>query len=97
MTLWLHPGARKDPWEAAEFYREERDASLSHAFLDEFERAVNLLLAHPSLGQPWRAQKRRFVLRSFPYSVIYTTSGSELRVYAVAHHSRHPGYWRGRS
>jgi len=35
-------------------------------------------------------------LTRFPYSLIYTESGDEIRILAVAHHSRRPGYWRGR-
>jgi hypothetical protein len=35
-------------------------------------------------------------MRRFPYSLIYTVIGDEVRILAVAHHSRRPGYWRGR-
>lgn len=64
--------------------------------LAEFERSVELLLQHPGLGTLWRQGKRRFVMNRFRYSVIYTVSSEEIRILAVAHHSRRPGYWRGR-
>jgi len=35
-------------------------------------------------------------LRRFPYSIIYYTKAEELRVVALAHHSRKPEYWTGR-
>jgi hypothetical protein len=35
-------------------------------------------------------------MKHFPYSVIYTVAGDEIQVLAVAHHSRHAGYWRKR-
>lgn len=36
-------------------------------------------------------------LRRFPYSVIYYIRAEELRVVALAHHRRKPGYWSGRN
>ncbi|MBI3775205.1 MAG: hypothetical protein HY273_06575 [Gammaproteobacteria bacterium] len=44
----------------------------------------------------WRNGKRRYVMQRFPYSLIYTVSSEEIRILAVAHHSRRPGYWQGR-
>ena len=35
-------------------------------------------------------------MKHFPYSLVYTVSGDEIRILAVAHHSRRPGYWTGR-
>jgi plasmid stabilization system protein ParE len=92
----LHPEARKDLREAADFYREHADVALSQALLAEFERCVTLLLRHPDFGSKWRYGKRRLLMRRFPYGVVYDVVGDELRILAVAHHSRRPGYWRGR-
>jgi hypothetical protein len=36
-------------------------------------------------------------MRRFPYSLIYAALVDEIRILAVAHHSRRPGYWRDRS
>ena len=97
MKYWLHPGAAEDLREAAEQYRERAGSSLSQSLFTEFERSVNILLEHPRLGALWRHGKRRYVLRRFPYSIVYTVVSEEIRVLAVAHHSRRPGYWRRRS
>jgi toxin ParE1/3/4 len=86
-------------WELSEGagrYAEEGSAALGLAFVDEFERALDLLCAYPQLGTLWRRGRRRFPLRRFPYSIIYYIKGEELRVIAVAHHRRRPGYWAGR-
>lgn len=96
MNYWLHPEAQEDLREAAEFYREQAGTALSQSFLAEFERSVGLLLQHPGLGAIWRHGKRRLVTRRFPYSVIYTVVGDQVRILAVAHQSRRPSYWRGR-
>ena len=42
------------------------------------------------------ARPTSFRLRRFPFSLIYTVMGDQLRILAVAHHSRRPGYWRNR-
>ena len=96
MKYWLHPEAENDLRNAAEFYRKHADAALSQALLAEFEHAMRLLLEHPRLGAQWRNNMRRYVMRRFPYSVIYSISGDEMRILAVAHHSRRPGFWRNR-
>ncbi len=96
MNYWLHPEAQDDLREAAEFYREKAGTALSQSLLREFEHAVDLLLAHPGLGAIWRYGKRRLVMRRFRYALIYTVVGDQIRILAVAHHSRRPGYWRGR-
>lgn len=74
MNHWLHPEAQEDRREAAEFYREKSDAALSLALLVEFERSVDLLLTHPSLGRIWRHGKRRLLMKRIRYALIVTPS-----------------------
>ena len=96
MNYWLHPEALQDLREAAEFYRETAGVPLAQAMLAEFELSVSRLTQHPGMGHIWRNGRRRFVMKRFPYGVIYSIHGDQLRILAVAHHSRRPGYWRGR-
>jgi toxin ParE1/3/4 len=97
MIYSLHPEAEADLRDAAEFYRERAGNSLSQSLLAEFEQSVNILLQHPGLGSPWRGRRwRQYLMKRFPYSLIYTVSAEAIYILAVAHHSRWPGYWRGR-
>jgi len=89
--------AEQELVEGAQFYAREANEELGHAFISEFERSVTLLREQPRLGAVWRGPVRRLPLRRFPYSIIYYLSESEIRVLAVAHQSRKPGFWRGRS
>jgi toxin ParE1/3/4 len=93
MKYSLHPESERDLREAAEYYKERAGIALSRAFFTEFERSIQLLLQHPLLGVPWPHGKRRLVMKHFPYSVIYIVTSEEIRVLAVAHHNRRPGYW----
>jgi toxin ParE1/3/4 len=97
MNYSLHPDALGDLQDGASFYREQAGTSLSRSFLGEFEQSINKLLLHPALGSPWRGRgRRRYLMKHFPYSLVYTVSGEDIRILAVAHHSRRPGYWAGR-
>lgn len=96
MRVSLHPEAVEDLREAAIFYRERAGSGLSRSLVDEFERSLKALRAHPGIGGVWRGEMRRFAMKRFPYSLVYMTSDDEIRILAVAHHSRRPGYWRGR-
>jgi hypothetical protein len=35
-------------------------------------------------------------MKHFPFALIYAAAGDQLRILAVAHHSRRPGYGRKR-
>lgn len=96
MKYSFHPEAESDLREAAGYYRDRAGPSLAQSLLTEFERSVQLLMQHPRLGALWLHGKRRFVMKHFPYSVIYTLTADEIQILAVAHHSRRPGYWRKR-
>ena len=39
--------------------------------------------------------RRRAVTR-FPYHVVYLEMASHIRILAIAHDRRRPGYWKGR-
>lgn len=97
MKLSLASEAEQDLVEGARFYAHEANHELGHAFISEFERSAALLLKQPHLGSVWRGFVRRLPMRRFPYSLIYYLRGSEVRVLAIAHQRRKPGFWHDRS
>jgi toxin ParE1/3/4 len=96
VNLVIVPPALAELHDATAFYAESANVELALAFVAEFERTVNALLVNPNLGAVFRGNSRRYLLRRFPYGVIYQITSEELRVVAVAHHRRRPGYWAGR-
>jgi toxin ParE1/3/4 len=96
VNLVIVPAALAELHDAAGFYTASANLELSLAFVAEFERGVNAILANPKVGAVFRGTRRRYMFRRFPYSVIYQISPDELRVIAVAHQRRRPGYWAGR-
>ena len=96
MIASVSPEADQELTEGALFYAREGNAEVAFAFITEYERVLELLCAHPELGAPWRTGRRRFPVRKFPYSIVYYLRGEEIRVIALAHHRRKPGYWAAR-
>jgi plasmid stabilization system protein ParE len=94
VKLFIAPAALAELQAAAAFYVSSANVQLGRAFLAEFERKVNLVAATPDLGTLIRGSLRRIPLRRFPYNLIYQTKSDEMRVLAVAHQRRRPGYWK---
>jgi plasmid stabilization system protein ParE len=97
VKLSLTPAAEQDLVEGALFYARAATARLGQAFISEFERSAGLLIEQPGLGAIWRGTIRRLPLRRFPYNIIYDLKPSEIRVLAIAHQRRKPGFWQGRT
>ena len=93
MIVSISPEAERELVDGALFYAEQEDPALGLAFIAEFERALEILREHPNLAAPWRATTRRFPLRRFPYFVLRVVEGTELRIIALVHQRRRPGYW----
>lgn len=95
MRYEFHPEAERELNEAA--LRYESDVpGLGRHFGDEVERVVNLVLEYPEMGAWVDESLRHFVLRRFPFSVVYAITGVVVYIVAVAHGSREPEYWRPR-
>ncbi|WP_404990911.1 type II toxin-antitoxin system RelE/ParE family toxin [Duganella sp. 3397] len=94
MKLTIAPAALLELQEAADFYSAQAGVGLAQAFLAEFERSVTLILGSTQLGSVFRGKRRRYALRRFPYDLIYQLTPGEVRVIAVAHQRRRPGYWQ---
>lgn len=97
MSWSLSAEAEEELDQAAAHYRNQASVAVAVAFLNEFERAARLIDEHPGLGTPTSRGRRLMPLRRFPFSLLYRVEGSEIRISAVAHHRRRPGYWRGRT
>jgi toxin ParE1/3/4 len=95
MKYEFHPEAEQEFLEAAAHYEAEVPG-LGEQFGTEVFRVVELLLANPEIGSHIEGELRHFVLRRFPYSVIYASTSELLQVLAVAHGHRKPGYWASR-
>lgn len=93
MTYEFHPEAEQEFIEAAAFY-EQNVTGLGERLGKEVRRAIERLMEYPQIGSLIDADLRRLLLTRFPYFLIYSSTSDLLRVVAVAHVHRRPGYWR---
>ena len=91
----LHPEALSDARAAYGWYY-ARNPSAAAAFLVEIDRAVEEILEAPERWPRFLHGTRRFVLRRYPFSVVYRLTDPTILIIAFAHGRRRPGYWRTR-
>jgi plasmid stabilization system protein ParE len=93
MRIRFEPEAADELAEATS-YLADQSAPAAERFLADIAGAKELLLQFPHSGPPVRGSFRRLLLRIFPYQLVYRVEGDVVRIYAVAHLKRKPGYWR---
>jgi plasmid stabilization system protein ParE len=78
-------------------YYENQSPGLGAAFLSEVHGAVSRIQALPFGWRSISPNTRRCLLHRFPYGIIYQARQGRIRIIAIAHLHRKPGYWSGRS
>jgi plasmid stabilization system protein ParE len=96
----LEPDAEDELDAAAAWYERQRPG-LGQDFIDEIARCLTRVTEAPhsfSLLPSARRELeiRRAAVHRFPYAVLFLDQTKAVRVLAVAHQRRRPGYWRGR-
>jgi plasmid stabilization system protein ParE len=92
----FHPGASED-YAAAFAWYYSRGTALASDFEREIERGIRLISQNPLRWPRYDNERRRLIVRKFPYSIIYELHGEDVVVLAVAHGKRKPDYWRDRA
>jgi toxin ParE1/3/4 len=92
----LHDQAVVELEEAASWYERCRPG-LGGEFQSAVEQAVGQIRDNPQIGFRYGGTRFRYVLvRRFPYVLFYSEGKDVVRVMAVAHSGRRPGYWMSR-
>lgn len=86
--------------EAAAWYASQ-GPGLPQRFLEEVEHALQAIQIRPTSFPCLRnllpdLQIHRALLSRFPYAVLFLILDEEVRVLAIAHLKREPGYWLDR-
>ena len=74
----------------------ERSTEAANDFDAELDRAISQISADPECFPMCDPRHRYFLLRRFPFRIIYRIVASDVVVIAVAHGSRSPSYWADR-
>jgi len=97
-TTRVHPEAGAEVEATAAWYEAHRPG-LGLEFVAAIDHALSLLADNPTQFALWKRNLpwRRCVLTRFPYIAFYRVEGRVVRIMAVAHARRRPGYWISRA
>ena len=62
----------------------------------EIIRAKHLMLQFPEAWKSLGGGLRGFIVRRYPYTIVYRIMDETILILAYAHHKRRRGYWRDR-
>jgi plasmid stabilization system protein ParE len=102
----VNPGVRFDDEADAEYrfagrWYEARREHLGIEFFDAVDATIDQIVATPRAGArvrrlPADLTVRRRAVTRFPYHVVYLEMATHIRILAIAHDRRKPGYWKDR-
>jgi toxin ParE1/3/4 len=93
----FHPEARLELREAVIYYQACAPSEIALDFDARVNSALIEIGKHPERYPRWhRTRVRKYVLQRFPYLIFYVDYPDCIRILAVAHTSRRPGYWKTR-
>jgi toxin ParE1/3/4 len=92
-----HPEALEELAEAVTYYLEHASHEVASDFDASVEKGVADMSGDPLRYPRWEnTRARKYVVPRFPYLIFYLDSPGRVRILAVAHTSRRPGYWKTR-
>ncbi len=81
--------------EALSWYA-ERSVEVANRFDVELDRTLQLIASDPERFPRYDKRHRFYLMRNFPFQVLYRQHKNHLVVIAIAHTARKPGYWKSR-
>jgi plasmid stabilization system protein ParE len=88
--------AASEEFEAAFDWYLERSPGAAARLARELSQAIASIAKAPHRWPAGFRGTRKFVLRRFPFAIIYRDLPDRIQVLAVAHGRRRPGYWKKR-
>jgi toxin ParE1/3/4 len=91
----FHPEAAAEFDAALDWYRTKSEQAAGD-FLSEVDDAVTSVAEHSLMWPEYVHGTRRYLLRHFPFLVVYQVNKARIEIVAIAHARRRPGYWSER-
>lgn len=89
------PVARQEYEEAHAWYR-ARSERAAAGFEERIEQALERIAEAPEWWPAYDERHRSYLLKRYPYVLIYRIVSGQVLIVAVAHAKRRPGYWKDR-
>ena len=94
-SLYLQNSAVQDIKDSYQWY-EEKLPGLGDRFLVEVDVSLVQIELNPNIFPAVFMQKRRAVVKKFPYIIVFEIEEELIRVSAIIHTSRNPKSWKRR-
>ena len=95
VEVLIAAGAEQDFAEALAWYA-ERSEQAANGFQAEVGRSLISIAGDPQRYPLCDNQHRFYLMRRYPFQVIYRETSDWVLVVAIAHAKRRPGYWQDR-
>jgi toxin ParE1/3/4 len=92
----FHVEAEEELGEATDYYAGQ-NLRVALAFQAEVRAGVVSIASDPSRLPTLGSERHFYLLKQFPYLLVYRILDDFVEVLAVAHTSRRPGYWNSRT
>lgn len=89
------PAAEKEYIDVIKWYQ-EISTGLAYNFIFDFDNCIDVICNRPKSFPVFFKNYRKLNFTIYPYKIIYRVEKNQVIVVAVAHHKRHPRYWRRR-
>ena len=86
-----------DELDDALIYYGDVHPDFAEALFHEVARAKKLILQFPLAWKDLGGGLRGFVVRRYPFTIVYRVAGETIWILAYAHHKRRVSYWRDRA
>lgn len=94
-NLDVHPEALQEAQAAYLWYSAQSEAA-GDSFMAELDRALDQVVEHPQTWPLYLHSTQRYILRRYPFFLVYRQKDEEVLVVAISHAKRRPGYWKRR-
>ncbi len=95
LPLWFHPDASAEAFSIHDHYFDVSQ-TLAEDFQAELERSRAVIARSPNTWPEYIHGTKRYLLKRFPYFVVYRVSETRIEIIAIAHERQRPGYWSNR-
>lgn len=95
LPLQFYPEARNEALEAYDWYA-RRSHKAAKMFYAELQDAGRPIQHDPERWSDYLLGTRRYLMKRFPFVVVYRVVPDRIEIVAIAHGRRRPAYWKTR-
>jgi toxin ParE1/3/4 len=96
LPFWFHPSASAEVLVAHDRYFDVAP-ELAENFQSELERSRVTITRNANTWPAYLLGTRRYLMKRFPYFIVYRLTDVRIEIVAVAHERQRPGYWADRT